>query len=101
MFAITEFSVENVKDPFGILAGERYEFLLDLDVEEDDELYIEQGVSLRVLFSVDGDNKRMVKYEFLNRSSNQYIDIEMEEEEVKLVEAFCLEQLGEGLREEG
>ncbi len=53
MFDITEYSVELMKDPFGILTGKRYEFLLDLDVPEDDELHHEEGVSLRVIYVVE------------------------------------------------
>lgn len=98
MFTVSEYSVEHMKDPFGILSGERFEFVLDLEVEEDDELYEEEGVSLRVIYLVDGEQSRIVKYEFLNRTTNQYIDIELEEDEFKWVDAYCkecLEQPGE------
>lgn len=93
MFAIKEFSVQNMKDPFNILTGERFEFILELDIDEDDELHTEEGVSLRVIYLVDEGSSRIVKYEFLNRSSNQYIDVEMEEDEQQLVDAFCREKL--------
>lgn len=93
MFKIEAHSVEAIRDPFGILAGERYEFRLDLDVEEDDELYLEEGVCMRVVYVVAEDSSRIVKYEFLNKKTNQYIDFEMEEEEVQMVEQFCKEQL--------
>ena len=36
---ITEYTVEQIKDPTGILAGRRYEFLLNIEVPEEDELY--------------------------------------------------------------
>ena len=39
MIKINEYSVEKLVDPFGILMGERYEYLLDIKVEEDDELF--------------------------------------------------------------
>ncbi|GKU80438.1 DUF6509 family protein [Paenibacillus sp. L3-i20] len=94
MFSIQEFSIENMKDPFGILSGDRYELLLDLEVEEDDELYLEEGVRLRVIYVKEKDgSSRIVKYEFLNASTNGYVDMEMEAEEEAFVDAFCKEQL--------
>ncbi|WP_419875040.1 DUF6509 family protein [Candidatus Pristimantibacillus sp. PTI5] len=91
MFTITEYSAELMKDPFGILSGTRYEFILDLAVEEDDELYQEEGVTLRVIYVIDGDTAKIAKYEFLTTSTNKYIDFELEEEEEKMVLAFCKE----------
>ncbi len=89
MFNITEYSVEKMKDPFGILTGERYELLLGLEVEEDDELYHEEGVSLRVIYVKDGDRQEIVKYEFQATTSGSYIDMEMEEDEHAAVSQFC------------
>jgi len=100
MFKIESFSVEAVKDPFGILTGERYEFRLELDVEEDDELYLEEGVCLRVVYALAEENSRIVKYEFLNKKTNQYIAFDMEEDEAQMVEQFCKEQLQPGAETE-
>ena len=97
MFAITEYSVEVIKDPFGILAGTRYEFMLDLDVPEEDELHTESGVYLRVVYSVEEGRERIVKYEFFERQSNQYLDFEMDEEEEKQIDAFCKERVQEAV----
>ncbi|RCW49096.1 DUF6509 family protein [Paenibacillus prosopidis] len=91
MFDITEYSVELLKDPFGILTGTRHEFLLDLDVPEDDELHHEEGVSLRVIYVVEDESPRIAKYEFLTTTTNKYIDFELEEDEEKMVLAFCKE----------
>ena len=93
MFEITEFTIEQLKDPYGIIAGERYEFMLDLQIDEEDELYEESGVVLRVIAAVKDDKITIAKYEFLNASTNQYIALDMEEEELAMVEAFCREQL--------
>lgn len=95
MFEITEFSIEQLKDPYGIIAGERYEFMLDLQIDEEDELYEESGVVLRVIAAVQDGTITIAKYEFLNASTNQYIALDMEEEELAMVEAFCREQLSE------
>ncbi|MHA7966069.1 DUF6509 family protein [Paenibacillus sp. CAU 1782] len=95
MFSITEYSVEKMKDPFGILTGERYELLLSLEVEEDDELYHEEGVSLRVVFLKDGDRQEIAKYEFQTTTTGSYIDMEMEEDELAAVSDFCRGQVSE------
>jgi hypothetical protein len=89
MFTITEYSVELVKDPFGILSGKRYEFTLDLQVDEEDELYSEQGIFLRVVYRVEEESAGIVKYEFLERNTNKYLDFELEEEEAEAVRSFC------------
>ncbi|REE80149.1 hypothetical protein A8990_122103 [Paenibacillus taihuensis] len=95
MITITEFSVDKIRDPFGIVAGDRYEFRLELDIEEDDELYSESGVYVRVIFRVDGEESRMVKYELHERGSDRYLDFDLEEEEEKQIEAFCREHYSE------
>ncbi|MNZ82009.1 hypothetical protein D3C78_1006960 [compost metagenome] len=91
MFSIKEYSIELMKDPFGILSGRRYECLLDLEVEEDDELYHEEGVTLRAIYVVEEESSRLGKYEFLTTSTNSYIDFELEEDEEQMVLAFCKE----------
>jgi len=40
---ITNHVVDKMNDPTGIIEGDRYEFLLDVEVEEDDELFTEGG----------------------------------------------------------
>ncbi|AZN41872.1 DUF6509 family protein [Paenibacillus albus] len=91
MITITEFEVDKIKDPFGIVVGDRYEFRLDLDIEEDDELYTESGVYIRVIFRVDGEQSSVVKYELHERGSGRYLDFDLEEEEEQLIESFCRE----------
>ncbi|MDF2835477.1 MAG: pullulanase [Paenibacillus sp.] len=99
MFTITEYTVEQIKDPYKIIEGERYEFLLDLEVDEEDELYQEEGVRLRVVYAKEGDNARIAKYEFLIAASGKYLDMEMEEDEEQAVFAFCKEALVELISE--
>lgn len=91
MFTITEYSVEAVADPFKILSGERYEFVIDLEVEEDDELYQDNGVKLRVIYAVVEDSGSIMKYEFQTADTGKYIDIEMEDDELEMVAQFCAE----------
>ncbi|MCZ8520806.1 MULTISPECIES: DUF6509 family protein [Paenibacillus] len=95
MFSVTEYSVEKIKDPFGIITGQRYEFRLDLDVEEDDELYSEQGIYVRVIYGVEESRSGIVKYELYERSSEKYLEFDLEDEEVQQLGAFCKERLEE------
>ncbi|MFI2857265.1 DUF6509 family protein [Paenibacillus sp. JSM ZJ436] len=91
MLEIIEYTAEYIKDPFGILSGKRYEFVLDLNVPEDDELYREQGVYLRAIYLE--DENRIVKYDFYERVSDQYLDFDMEPEEEEELTRFCREHL--------
>lgn len=95
MLNISAYSVEMIKDPFGILEGERYEFILDIEVPEDDELFSDNGLYLKVLYGVSASRTGMIKYEIYERSSEKYLEFELEEDEVKQVESFCVEHLAE------
>lgn len=97
MLTITEYSVELVQDPFGILPGKRYEFLLDLDVPDDDELYCDNGVYARVIYSVEESASRIVKYELRERNTDRYLEVDLEDEEVAAFADFCKEQLEAGI----
>jgi len=89
MFTVKEYTVEPVADPFKILSGDRYEFILDLEVEEDDELYDEAGIKLRVIYVVVDGAGRIAKYEFQTADTGKYIDIDMEDDELAMIDKFC------------
>ncbi|MFD2116667.1 DUF6509 family protein [Paenibacillus yanchengensis] len=76
-------------DPYKIIIGDRYECLLELSVEEDDDLYDEKGVMLRVIFAVEPEKSFIAKYEFLTASDNKFIALEMVEEEEAVVLDYC------------
>ncbi|MFJ7638532.1 DUF6509 family protein [Peribacillus sp. NPDC097264] len=95
MLNITEYTVEKLTDPFGILSGDRFEYFLDIEVPEEDELFSENGLYIRVLFVVEEQNGRLVKYDILEKGSDQLFDFELEDEEVAMITAFCLEHLDE------
>ncbi|CAM4395819.1 DUF6509 family protein [Paenibacillus tarimensis] len=86
---ISEYSVEYVKDPFGIITGKRYEFILDLTIDEDDELYSPQGVYARVIFGVEEEGSRIVKYDLLERTTDRYLEFDLDDEELQELETFC------------
>ncbi|MDD9265534.1 DUF6509 family protein [Paenibacillus sp. GCM10023248] len=93
MFTITSYTVEIVKDPFGILSGQRYEFLIDIEVEEDDELFSESGLYIRAIYNVDEDKSGLLKYEIYEKTTELYLDFDLEDDEVAVVEAFCKEHV--------
>lgn len=88
---ITEYTVEEIKDPTGILSGNRYEFILTIEVPEDDELYNEHGLQLKVLYLVDEKQNKLVNYHFFDSLENKYLEFGLEDEEEKLVSEFCRE----------
>jgi hypothetical protein len=89
MLTISEYSVELVKDPFQILTGKRYEFLLDLEIEEDDEIYSENGIYVKVIYKVEDEQGSIVTYDLIEKSTDRYLDFDMEAEEEEALAAFC------------
>ncbi|KAB7704231.1 pullulanase [Bacillus aerolatus] len=86
---ITHHTVEKIEDPFGLLTGERFEFQLYANVDEDDELHSESGFYIRVLYLVDGEEEKIIHYHIHDRATGNVLDFELEEEEVELVAAYC------------
>lgn len=96
MFTITTYTVELVRDPFGILTGQRFEFIIDIEVEEDDELYSESGLYIRAIYNVTEETSVLMKYELYEKTTELYLDFDLEDDEVAVVEAFCKEHYLEG-----
>lgn len=95
MLTITGYSVELIKDPFGIIAGDRYEYKLDIEVPEDDELFSENGLYVRVIYRVEAGAEGIVKYEVFENKTEQYLDFDLEEDEERMIESFCKDHLHE------
>lgn len=93
MMEITGHTVEKLYDPTGILEGDRYEFFLEIKVPEDDELYTDHGILLRVIYIADDKGKRIGQYDFLERGTNQVLDFALEPEEEESVMAYCREHI--------
>jgi hypothetical protein len=86
---ITDHEVEKLEDPFGLLSGERYEFFLELEVDEEDELYSEKGVGLRCIFVRDESGDKITSYHFFEHGTEKVLDFELEEDEEVLVLTYC------------
>lgn len=92
---ITGYSVEKLEDPFGLLTGDRFEFFLELEVDEEDELYSDKGIGLKVIFVIEENKTRITNYHFYERGSEKVLDFALEEEEEAQVLSFCQENICE------
>ncbi|MFE8702680.1 DUF6509 family protein [Cytobacillus sp. FJAT-54145] len=95
----TEYTVEKIEDPFGILIGDRYEYYIHIEVPEDDELYSEKGLKLKVLFIVDDKGSRISHYHIIEETTEKVLDFELEEDELQKVENFCKEHFTEEIED--
>lgn len=90
---ITQFSVEEILDPTKIIEGQRFELLLDVEVDEEDELYSAVGIEIRVIAGLLNEEVRIVNYFIIDKAENDYLDFALEEDEEEMILAFCKEQL--------
>ncbi|MFP7299954.1 DUF6509 family protein [Neobacillus niacini] len=90
---ITGHTVEKIIDPFGLLSGDRYEFFLELDIDEEDELFSDKGIGVRVLFVVDDNGPKISNYHLYERGTEKVLDFELEEDEELLVFNYCKENI--------
>ncbi|MBE4910223.1 pullulanase [Bacillus luteolus] len=90
---ITDHTVEKLEDPFGLLAGDRYEFLLNIEVSDDDELYSDNGIYIRLIFVAENENARITQSNFIEKETNRYLEFELEEDEEEMVLNYCKNNL--------
>ena len=89
----TAFSVEEIKDPTNIIEGKRYEFLLDIEIDEEDELYSEAGIEVRVIIAQQDEEIRLLNYFLIDKANNEILDFALEEEEEAMILHFVSEEL--------
>ncbi|MGE6378121.1 DUF6509 family protein [Peribacillus muralis] len=97
MLNITEYSIEKLNDPFGILTGERYELFLDIEVPEEDELFSENGLYIRALFVVEEQVGKLIKYDIFEKGNEDALEFELEDDEEALITDFCLKHSNEAM----
>jgi hypothetical protein len=93
---IVESTIEKLDDPFGILSGDRYEIFLSLVIDEEDELYSEHGIKLKLIYVVEEDKTKIAQYDFIENTTGRIFDFALEEEEEEEVKEYCqhlIEQL--------
>ncbi|MFJ8237906.1 DUF6509 family protein [Ureibacillus sp. NPDC094379] len=90
---ITQYSLEEIKDPTNIIEGKRFEFLLDVEVDEEDELFSEAGIEIRVLIGHNGNDFSILNYFITDKTENKFLDLALEDDEEEMILSFCREQL--------
>ena len=90
---IGAFSVEEIKDPTNIIEGKRFEFLIDLEVNEEDDLYSEAGIEIRVIVGQKGEEVRLLNYFLIDKADNEMLEFALEEEEEEMILRFVQEEL--------
>lgn len=86
---ITNYQVEWIRDPFGILAGKRYEFMLDLNVDEEDDLYTPNGVYIRAVYRVEDEQGKLVTYDLVEKGTDKLLEFDLEDDEEAELAEFC------------
>ncbi|MBS4173045.1 DUF6509 family protein [Bacillus sp. FJAT-49736] len=92
---ITGHTIEKLEDPTGILTGDRYEFILTIEVPEEDELYSQNGLYIKTIFVVEGNESRVAQYQIYEKITDQYLDFELEDDEKEMVEEYCKQHFNE------
>jgi len=90
---ITQFTMDEILDPTNIIEGKRYEFILDVEVDEEDELYHEAGIEVRILIAEKGEELFILNYFVMEKAEGEYLDFALEDEELNEILAFCKEEL--------
>ena len=90
---ITQYSIDEILDPTNIIEGKRFEFLLDIEVAEDDELYSEAGLEIRAIVGLINEEVRIMNYFIIDKSNNESLEFALEEDEEAMILAFCKEEL--------
>jgi hypothetical protein len=86
-------NVEKLEDPFGLLSGDRYEFFLDLDIDEEDELFSEKGIGLKIIYAVVDHESKILHYHFFEKGTDKVLDFALEDDEEELIKRYCEENI--------
>ncbi|MGE7600381.1 DUF6509 family protein [Lysinibacillus fusiformis] len=90
---ITQFSMEEILDPTNIIEGKRYEFILDIEIDEEDELYHEAGIEIRVLIGEKAGEPYILNYFIMEKAEGEYLDFALEDNELEEILVFCKEEI--------
>ncbi|WP_274308784.1 DUF6509 family protein [Solibacillus daqui] len=90
---ITHYLIDEILDPTNIIEGKRFEFLLDVEVDEDDELYSEAGLEIRAIVGLINEDVRIMNYFITDKTNNEILDFALEDDEEAMILAFCKEEI--------
>ncbi|MED4463509.1 DUF6509 family protein [Metabacillus fastidiosus] len=89
MMEITNAVLEEIIDPTGILQGERYEVILQVNIDEDDDIYTENGIYIKVIYAVQDGKGKIAQYYLIENKTEKHLDFALEEEEEKIIDEYC------------
>ncbi len=93
---ILAYTMEKILDPTNIIEGERFEFILDIEVDEEDELYTEGGLEIRAIIAKKDDGISLANYFITAKAQEKLLDFALEEDEEELILSFCKEHIAAG-----
>ncbi|WP_211284612.1 DUF6509 family protein [Rummeliibacillus pycnus] len=93
---ILAYTMEEIIDPTQIIDGERFEFMLDIKVDEDDELYTEGGLEIRAIVAKKDDETSLANYFITTKANQELLDFALEDEEEEMILTFCKEHIAAG-----
>ena len=93
---ILAYTMEEIIDPTQIIDGERFEFMLDIKVDEDDELYTEGGLEIRAIVAKKDDETSLANYFITTKANQELLDFALEDEEEEMIFTCCKEHIAAG-----
>ncbi|WAA08618.1 DUF6509 family protein [Fervidibacillus albus] len=93
---IIDYEMERLDDPTGILQGDRFEFYLDIQVPEDDEMYSENGLYIKLIYAVEGESRHIAQYQIFEKTTDTYLPYSLEDEEVAFINQYCQNVIAKG-----
>ena len=93
---ILAYTMEEILDPTNIIEGQRFEFLLDINVDEDDELYTEGGIEIRAIVAKKDGEMALANYFITAKASGELLDFALEDDEEESILTFCKEHIAAG-----
>ncbi|GEK32953.1 DUF6509 family protein [Kurthia sibirica] len=90
---IESYLMQEILDPTNIIEGQRFEFTLDLMIDEDDELFQEGGIEVRAIIGVKDHVVSLVNYFLIAKADLSYLEFALEEDEEKMIIDFCTEKI--------
>lgn len=86
---IISYVMNQILDPTNIIEGDRYEFTLELNIDEEDELFQVGGVDLRAIIAKKEQEFSVVDYFFIAKADQTYLEFALEDDEEQEVLTFC------------
>lgn len=64
-------------------------------MDEEDELYSENGLYIKVIYAVDQNGSRIAQYQIFEDVTHKYLDFALDEEEEQQIADYCKQNIEE------